>query len=46
MWINPRGIDRTTFVRQAANLWKIKDRLQSHLQSQIDGDALVTITRG
>lgn len=37
-------IDRTTFVRQAANLWKIKDHLQSHLQSQIDGDPLVTIT--
>lgn len=37
-------IDRTNFGRQAANLWKIKEHLQDHLQKQLDGDRLVTIT--
>jgi hypothetical protein len=33
-------IDRTNFVRQAANLWKMKEKLHKHLQRQIDGDPL------
>lgn len=37
-------IDRTTFERQAANLWKIKEHLHVHLQGQVDGDRLFTIT--
>ena len=34
---------RTTFARQAANLWKIKEHMHAWLQDQIDGDPLVSI---
>ncbi len=34
---------RTTFARQASNLWKMKERLHAFLQRRIDGDPLVTI---
>lgn len=34
-------VDRSTFVRQAANLWVLKQRLHQHLVEQLDGnDAL------
>ena len=36
-------VHRTTFARQAANLWKIKERLHAWLRSQIDGDPLISI---
>lgn len=37
-------VHRTTFTRQAANLWKIKEHLHTYLQDRIDGDRFVTIT--
>lgn len=37
-------ICRTTFARQAANLWKVKEHLHTFLQQQVSGDRLVTIT--
>ena len=36
-------VHRTTFGRQASNLWKMKERLHKYLQDQIDGDPLVSI---
>lgn len=35
---------RTTFGRQAANLWKVKEHLRGYLQDQVNGDRLVTLT--
>ena len=34
---------RTTFARQAANLWKIKEHLHGYLQGQVNGDPFVTL---
>ena len=33
-----RRVHRTTFARQAANLWKLKERLWQHLLEQTGGD--------
>ncbi len=33
-----RRIHRTTFVRQAANLWKLKERLWQHIAQQVPHD--------
>jgi hypothetical protein len=38
-----REIHRTTFVRQAANLWKIKEKLWEHLLSKIHYDPYISI---
>jgi len=38
-----RTIHRTTFVRQAANLWEVKMRLREYVQRQVDADAWVSI---
>lgn len=38
-----RYIHRTTFVRQAANLWKIKEELWKHLLAKIDFDPMISI---
>jgi hypothetical protein len=37
-------VHRTTFGRQASNLWKMKERLQARLHRQIDKDPFVSIT--
>lgn len=37
-------VHRTTFARQAANLWKVKEHLQEHLQNRIGRDPLISIT--
>ena len=37
------AVHRTTFVRQAANLWKLKERLWMALLSDIDPDPAYTI---
>lgn len=37
-------IHRTTFMRQAANLWAVKQQLWSTLIGQIDHDPLISIT--
>jgi hypothetical protein len=39
-----KEIHRTTFVRQAANLWKVKQDLWSWLLSQIELDPQIAIT--
>ena len=39
-----QDVHRTTFGRQAANLWKIKEHLHGYLQGQVSGDRLVTLT--
>jgi len=39
-----QDVHRTTFGRQAANLWKIKEHLHGYLQGQVSGDQLVTLT--
>lgn len=38
-----RKIHRTTFVRQAANLWKVKEKLWEHLLTMIDFDPYISI---
>lgn len=38
-----RTVDRTTFARQAANLWKVKERLWQHLLTQIAYDPALSI---
>lgn len=38
-----REIHRTTFVRQAANLWKIKEKLWEHVLTMIDFDPYISI---
>ncbi|MDA1191991.1 MAG: IS982 family transposase [Candidatus Poribacteria bacterium] len=38
-----RHIHRTTFVRQAANLWAVKERLREAIYRQVDADALFSI---
>jgi hypothetical protein len=38
-----REIHRTTFVRQAANLWKVKEKLWEYLLSQINYDPYISI---
>ncbi|MBI3159533.1 MAG: IS982 family transposase [Chloroflexi bacterium] len=38
-----RKIDRTTFVRQAANLWKVKEKLWEHLLGQIAFDPQISL---
>jgi hypothetical protein len=38
-----RTLHRTTFVRQAANLWKIKEQLWQHLRRQVPHDAAIAI---
>jgi hypothetical protein len=43
-WFPALGkIHRTTFVRQAANLWKIKEQLWLHLLTKIDYDPYLSI---
>ena len=37
-------VHRTTFVRQAANLWAVKQQLWSTLIGQIDHDPLISVT--
>ena len=38
-WFPALGrIHRTTFVRQAANLWAVKQRLHQHLVTQVEFD--------
>jgi hypothetical protein len=36
-------VDRTTFVRQSANLWKVKEALWQHLLTQIDHDPALSL---
>jgi Transposase DDE domain len=36
-------VDRTTFVRQSANLWKVKEALWQHLLTQIDYDPALSL---
>ena len=36
-------VHRTTFTRQAANLWRVKERLWQHLLQQIDYDKQISI---
>jgi hypothetical protein len=38
-----RRVHRTSFVRQAANLWAVKDRLRQHLLTQIEFDSQVSL---
>jgi hypothetical protein len=38
-----RRVHRTSFVRQAANLWAVKGRLQRHLLTQLDCDPTIWI---
>jgi len=38
------GVDRTTFVRQAANLWAVKRELWSLVSEQVEHDPLIAIT--
>ncbi|MFM9616166.1 IS982 family transposase [Streptomyces niveiscabiei] len=38
-----RRIHRTTFVRQAANLWRVKTELRRHLLAQVDCDPLLSV---
>ena len=43
-WFPALGrIHRTTFVRQAANLWAVKQRLRQHLLTQVDFDPAVSL---
>jgi hypothetical protein len=35
-----QSVHRTTFTRQAANLWKVKERIWQHLLDQTGGDPL------
>lgn len=36
-------LHRTTFVRQAANLWQVKERMWHHLRHQVDHDPQVSL---
>ena len=36
-------IHRTTFVRQAANLWKVKEKLWQHLLRKVDFDPYISL---
>jgi hypothetical protein len=38
-----RRVHRTTFLRQAANLWAVKHRLHQHLLAQVDFDPAVSL---
>jgi hypothetical protein len=38
-----RSLHRTTFVRQAANLWRIKERLWQHLSRHLEVDRAVSL---
>jgi hypothetical protein len=38
-----RALHRTTFVRQAANLWKVKEHLWQHLRRQLPHDLAVAM---
>jgi hypothetical protein len=38
-----KEVHRTTFTRQAANLWKVKERLWQHLLGELSFDPLVNI---
>jgi hypothetical protein len=38
-----RQIDRTTFTRQAANLWVIKEQLFVHLSHLVPHDPLISV---
>ena len=38
-----RQVDRTTFARQAANLWVIKEQLFVHLSQQVPHDPLISV---
>jgi hypothetical protein len=38
-----RKIHRTTFVRQAANLWKVKEKFWKHLLTRVEFDASLSI---
>lgn len=38
-----RRVDRTTFTRQAANLWKVKEALWQHLLTRVAHDPLLSI---
>jgi len=41
-----RTIHRTTFVRQAANLWQVKQRLWQDLLRQLQGDPALSLVDG
>src|SRR5437879_850011 len=38
-----RALHRTTFVRQAANLWRLKERLWQHVLGQVPHDPTFAI---
>ena len=38
-----RSVHRTTFVRQAANLWRLKERLWQHALGQLSHDATLAL---
>ena len=38
-----RRVHRTTFTRQAANLWAVKQRLYRHLLTQVQHDPAITL---
>jgi hypothetical protein len=38
-----RQVHRTSFVRQAANLWAVKHRLRQHLLTQVDFDPQISL---
>jgi hypothetical protein len=38
-----RRVHRTTFVRQAANLWRVKERLWQHLSRKLEVDRAVSL---
>ena len=38
-----RIVHRTTFVRQSANLWKVKERLWQHLVAHLERDERVSL---
>ena len=43
-WFPALGrLHRTTFVRQAANLWSVKQRLHQHLVAQVDLDPQISL---
>ncbi|MBI4497521.1 MAG: hypothetical protein HY689_06465 [Chloroflexi bacterium] len=39
----PAGVRRTTFVRQAANLWAVKERRWQHLLHQVPHDLTLAL---
>ena len=37
------SIHRTTFARQAANLWRIKEKLWQHLSREVEVDRAISL---